>query len=194
MRIGDLSASNTPAATHIFGRVLDQTTSSYKFFWLQALLSAIQNRTELNLPIPDLLDEMVIAAWQPVALYRLSLGQADMLQHAVSRLLSVTGLRPSTTSSAIRNALAGTNPAAELGRYVPFRFIAPWFEPELRGTDDYQRNRRIHELAAQRFGGPHSPPYCFQISLGVQQIRFNPGWHGWMRENFALIRAFSIRD
>jgi hypothetical protein len=110
---------------------------------------------------------MVIAAWHPVALYRLSLGHTDMLQHSVLQLLSTTGLRSSAAATTIRSALAETNPAAELGRYVPFRFIAPWFEPELRGIPDCQRNGRIQELAAQRFGGPDSAPYCFETSNGV---------------------------
>jgi len=182
---------STPAITHILGRVLVETTNSYKFFWLQALLSAVQNRTELDLSVSDLLDEMVIAAWHPVALYRLSLGRTDMLQHSVLQLLSATGLRPSAAATTIRSALAETNPAAKLGRYVPFRFIAPWFEPELRGIDDDERNRRIQELAAERFGGPNSAPYCFETSNGVPQIRFDPGWHAWMRENLAILPAFA---
>jgi hypothetical protein len=79
----------TPAITHILGRVLDQTTNSYKFFWLQALLSAVEDRTELDLPVSDLLHEMVIAAWHPVALHRLSLGHTDKLQHSVQLLSTV---------------------------------------------------------------------------------------------------------
>jgi hypothetical protein len=180
--------------THILGRVLDQTTNSYKFFWLQALLSAVQNRTELKLSVSDLIDEMVIAAWHPVALYRLSLGHTDLLQHSVLQLLSTTELRPSAAATAIRSALAETNPVAELaelGRYVPFRFLSPWFEPELRGIDDHQRNRRIQKLAAERFGAPNSAPYCLNISKAVLQIRFDPSWHAWMRENLAILRAFA---
>ena len=87
--------SSTPANTHIFGRVLDQTTNSYKFFWLHALLSAVENGTELDLKVSKLVDDMVMAAWHPVALFRLSLGHQDRLQDSVSQLVSTTGLRPS---------------------------------------------------------------------------------------------------
>ena len=187
---------STPATSHIFGRVLDQITNSYKFFWLHALLSAVENGTELDLKVSKLVDDMVMAAWHPVALFRLSLGHQDRLQDSVSQLVSTTGLRPSAPATTkglriIRSALAETNPAGklELERYVPFRFIAPWFETELRGRPDSEKDRRIQELAAQRFGGPNSAPYCFVN--GVTQIRFDPGWHAWMRENLAILRAFA---
>lgn len=178
----------------MFGRTLDETTNSYKFFWLQALLSAVRSQSALEVPISELLDEMVIAAWHPVTLYKLSLGQTDKLQHIVMHLLSTSGLRPSATSAEIKNAIIHnslTTELAKLGRYVPFRFLAPWFDRELRRVSDHYRNIEIQKLAVQKLGGPYGPPYCIETSDGSQKIRFDPRWHSWMRENVTVLRGFA---
>ncbi|HEY1928181.1 MAG TPA: hypothetical protein VGG92_12015, partial [Caulobacteraceae bacterium] len=124
-------------------------------------------------------------------LYKLSLGHADTLQDIVSQLPPTKGLRPSLVIEEIKRALANTNIASDLERYVPFRFIAPWFEPELRGIKDSEKDRRIIELSEQNFGGPNSAPYCFDASNGVQKIRLDPRWRAWMRENLAVLHAFA---
>src|SRR5262249_23032024 len=77
--------------------------------------------------------------------------------------------------------------------YVLFRFIAPWFESELQGVDGHQRNARIQQLAVLRFGTPGSPPYLIESREGIQLIRFEPGWHAWLRENVVVLPAFADR-
>ena len=178
-----------PAATYIFGRVFDSVTNSYKFFWLRALLSAVEGPDERDHPVSDLLKEMVVAAWHPVALYRLSLGRADQLKDAVKQKISTTGLLPNAPIRKIREALADSDPATILGDFVPYRFIAPWFQ--LTHVKDQDRNDRIRKLAAEAFGGPNSPPYCFEDLSGVLKIRFEPKWRRWMQENAAVLHAFA---
>jgi hypothetical protein len=186
-----MEALGTPAETRVFGRVLDQTATSYKLFWLQALLTTVEKSIDV-IQIRDLLSEMVVQAWHPVALYRLSLGHADRLQDAVSRLHKKAGLRPSAPLEKVR-ALAKTELVSELGHYVPYRFIAPWFETDLRNITEKQRTHRVRELAAERFGGPQSPSYCIETSLEGPQIRFDPSWRDWMLRNPAILRAFADR-
>ena len=127
-----------PQRLHIFGRVFDSVTNSYKFFWLRALLSAVEGPDERDHPVSDLLKEMVVAAWHPVALYRLSLGRADQLKDAVKQKISTTGLLPNAPIRKIREALADSDPATILGDFVPYRFIAPWFQ--LTHVKDQDRN------------------------------------------------------
>jgi HNH endonuclease len=182
-----------PANTHIFGRTLDDATNSYKFFWLQALLWTVEYQPATVVSLRDLVVEMVVAAWHPVTLYKLSLGPRDMLQRAVTQIHAVSGLPSAAPAVKVRKAVLETpslgNLASELTRFVPFRFITPWFKNELRGLRDDQHNRRIRELAAAAFGRHSSCPYAFDNTLHA--VRIDPGWHGWMRENIAILRAFA---
>jgi hypothetical protein len=186
---------STPASTRLFGRTLDDATNSYKFFWLQALLSVIGRQPELIIPVRAVVAEMLVAAWHPVMLYRLSLGLQDMLQHAVRQLQTTSGVRPAASVAKVRKTVIGVSLdtfAPELDRYVPFRFLAPWFDSELRGVSDTQRNRRIRELAAATLGGPRSAPYAFDDDATFpRMLRFDQGWLNWMHENLAVLQAFA---
>ena len=56
-----------------FAKMLDNTSQSYKFYWLEAILS-LMFETEEDLTFDRIIDEMICGAWHTVTHYHLRLG------------------------------------------------------------------------------------------------------------------------
>lgn len=138
--------------------------------------------------------EMAAAAWHPVCLYRLTLGRQDKLQDAVLEFQQQSGLEPSASPDAIRKFVENSSEAKSklefLRRYVPTRFLAPWF-PELRGKQDSLRDRLIKEKAKESQRTPTPCPYYFEGSGAGESIKFNESWRAFLLENMAIVQAFA---
>ena len=141
--------------TGTLGRAFDSTAASYKFFWLLAVLRLLPRHD--TLPVRAVVAEMMVIAWAPAVLFRLSFGLHDRLQDAVREFHLASGLRTTATESQVRTALARW-PEAEarieaLSQLVPSRFLGPWLElglsPAIR---DDRRTRAIIKVARETLG------------------------------------------
>ena len=65
------------------GRLFDNTSECYKFFWFKAIVSNIK-KDKLEIPYEDLVDEMIADAWYMVTEYYLNLGPKDTLEAIVN--------------------------------------------------------------------------------------------------------------
>lgn len=74
-----------------FARMLDNKSQSYKFYWLEAILS-LMIETEEDLTFDQITDEMICEAWYTVTHYHLRLGPTingnseNFLEHAINVL------------------------------------------------------------------------------------------------------------
>jgi hypothetical protein len=75
-------------------------------------------------------------------------------------------------------------------RYVPTRFLAPWFGNELRGIRDALKDAKIKALArgSQRTLVPSL--YYLESSHSHEVLSMNEAWHAFLVENFAVIHSF----
>ena len=126
-----------PIGTHLFGRVLDDTTNSYKFFWTQSLLSIAHTKGDQPVSVREMIARMLASAWHTVLLFKLSLGRNDKLQDAIlavqrENCLAV-GERYPVVLDAILESPVLNELVDRLSRYVPTRFLTPWFELDLQG-------------------------------------------------------------
>lgn len=65
------------------GRLFDNTSESYKFFWFKAIVAKVtEGRSELT--YEELVDEMIADAWYMVTEYHLNLGPKDTLENLVN--------------------------------------------------------------------------------------------------------------
>lgn len=180
-----------PEKTFYLGQVFTDTTNSYKFVWFLALLALLRRRTDGNLPLTDLMTEMAAVAWHPVCFFRLSLGGRDKLQEIVLRIRADALLPPDADPEAIRRFAAGSPESLAslhgLRRYVPTRFLSPWFKDHLAGCKDSQRGRLIAQLAEDSQKGPLPTPYWF----GANDIRLNASWRLFLLDNLGVIQAFA---
>lgn len=200
----DLTVAEIPLSSPVFaptlrtgelGAVFRDTTSSYKFFWLLAIIDLLP---EFDRPLPAarLVQAMVIRAWAAVALFRLSLGKVDRLQDCVRVLQATSGL-PARTSAARLSRTLGAWPTLpdwvdELARFVPGRFLGSWFPQAARATPyDRRGSRELVAVSDCAFGRADSGPYRLIETRGAVLVELAPGWRDWLGANRALVLGFA---
>ena len=185
-----------PEKTFYLGQVFKDTTNSYKLVWFLALLSLLTRGEGYSFRLADIFTEMVITAWHPVCLFRLSLGRQDKLQAVILEFQKKSGLPLNATSEAIRNFVNGSADALEkleyFKRYVPTRFLTPWFADKLRGErDDIVRTREIQTMAKESQKTPFASLYCFDGSGASSSIKLNDSWRSFLIENLGIVQSFA---
>jgi hypothetical protein len=184
-----------PEKTFYLGQVFKDTTNSYKLFWFLSILSLLKRSEELSFRFVDIFTEMVVAAWHPVCLFRLSLGRQDKFQDVILDFQKKSGLPLNATPEAIRKfASESADAQAKLEyfkRYVPTRFLAPWFAEKLRGEhNDIARTREIQAMAKESQRTPFASLYYFEGSGAYDSIRFNDSWRLFLIENLGIVQSF----
>ena len=185
-----------PEKTFYLGQVFRDTTNSYKLFWFLSILSLLKRSEELSFRLVDIFTEMVVAAWHPVCLFRLSLGRQDKLQEVILEFQTQSGLPPNTSSEAIRKFVSGSADALMkleyFKRYVPTRFLTPWFADKLRGErDDIVRTREIQTMAKESQKTPFASFYYFDGSEAFDSISLNDSWRAFLIENLGIVQSFA---
>jgi hypothetical protein len=189
-------ALHYPEKTFYLGQVFKDTTNSYKLVWFLAILSLLKQSEERSLRFADIFTEMVVVAWHPVCLFRLSLGRQDKLQDVVLEIQKKSSLPPNATPEAIRKFVGGSaDVQAKLEyfkRYVPTRFLTPWFADKLRGErDDTTRTREIQAMAKESQKTPFASLYYFEGSDAHGSIRLNDSWRSFLTENLGIVESFA---
>ncbi|HFA48403.1 MAG TPA: HNH endonuclease, partial [Bacteroidetes bacterium] len=72
------------------------------------------------------------------------------------------------------------------GRFVPQRFLSPFFSNELRGKKDAQKDKLIKELANEFFDGNKPPIYRF----AGNKIEIHPIWLHYLKQNSSIIEGY----
>ncbi|WP_232325940.1 HNH endonuclease domain-containing protein [Spirosoma montaniterrae] len=142
----------------------------------------------------DLSLRMVANVWYPLDYFKLSFGKQDgfkPIADFVSERITVdngptaphlfdqlnTRLSPVDAEQLHRKVSA-------LLRWVPYRFVRPFFAQETRGLPDDQVNKRIVELAGQTT----KVPYRFVGS----DIELNNNWVVYLQQHQAILRGFTL--
>lgn len=180
-----------PEKTFYLGQVFKDTTNSYKLVWFLAVLSLLRRSEAREFGLANVFTEMAVTAWHPVCLYRLSLGRQDKLQEVILEIQRESRLEPNAKPDAVRRFVDGSAEAKTqldyFKRYVPTRFLAPWFADKLRGTEDSRREGQIQVLAKESQSTPFASLYWFDGG----SIRLNDSWRAFLVENMALVQAFA---
>lgn len=187
--------SSPTLRTGVLGTVFRDTTSSYKFFWLLAIIDLLP---EFDRPLPTarLVQAMIIRAWAAVVLFRLSLGKVDRLQDCVRALHASSGLQARTSATRLFRTL-DTWPALhdwvkELARFVPGRFLGSWFPQAARATPyDRRGSRELVAVSDRAFGRADSGPYRLIETHNGALVELAPGWRDWLEANRALVLGFA---
>lgn len=185
-----------PEKTFYLGQVFNDTTNSYKLFWFLSILSLLKRSEEFSFRFADIFTEMAVAAWHPVCLFRLSLGRQDKLQEVILEFQKQSGLPPNAPSEAIRKFVKGSTDAQikleYFRRYVPTRFLAPWFADKLGGErDDLVRTRDIQAMAKESQNTPFASLYYFEGRGAFDCIRLNDSWRVFLIENLGIVQSFA---
>ena len=191
----DAVALRYPEQTSLLCQVFRDTTTSYKLFWFLALLSLLKRPDTRVMRPADLLTEMVVGAWHPVCFFRLSLGRRDKLQDVVVNMQLSSGLPPHVEPAAIRRFIEDSATARGMldyfWRYVPTRFLTPWFAEDLRRINDAGKDTRIKALARESQLTSHASLYYFETSGAGDVLRMNDSWRAFLTENLGVVESFA---
>jgi hypothetical protein len=184
-----------PTKTYYLSRVFNNTTNSYKFFWFLGLLNLIKNGAGKAIDFKDILREMILAAWYPVCFYRLSLGRQDKLQHVVAEIKAASGLPSRASLKDIRSSLESmTEIQSKLdyfARYVPSRFLVPWFAKEITHIQVAEaRTREIECRAEQARYTSSASIYVIEGNSKEKRVKLDESWHAFIYENLGVVEAF----
>lgn len=76
-------------------------------------------------------------------------------------------------------------------RYVPARFLTPWFSDELRGKKDAEKNTIIKTLARNSQNSPRASLYWIGAIGGGEAVKLNNFWRAFLVDNFGIVQSFA---
>lgn len=122
------------------GRLFDNTSECYKFFWFKAILEKVC-AGKYDLTYEELVDDMIASAWYMVTEFHLNLGPRDTLESLVNLIKErYPNIKSSEKKDALISFLKTTDDKdilvkkRTLTNNVPYRLQAP-FLPGLKGKD-----------------------------------------------------------
>jgi len=184
------SLVDIPALLGIFR----STAASYKYLFFLSLLNILKETgfDQLKISLDDILLEMLANAWFPHNYFKLNFGINDRIARELDRLdiadsqIRVSGVKNSIVE--IKAVLSRKDfTKNHLMDLVPYRLLTPFFQNDLKGLKDAQRNRAISNLAASEFNRI-KPFYLF--SDDRKSIIMNPNWMLYFSENQEVLRSF----
>jgi predicted nucleic acid-binding protein len=173
-------------------KVFSSTTNSYKVLWFCAIVGLMRRfPSAKSVDIEQVLIEMLVVAWHPVRLYKLSLGARDQVARVLEEVNSELQLSNAESWDGVREAIANSPRARarveELSRYVPTRFLTPWVRAEVAGLADQRKDGVIAEAALRSQGGSEPTPYWIE----GRRIRFNDLWSTFFSDHADVLSAFA---
>lgn len=181
--------------TSRFVATFKSTTNSYKYFWALALIDLVESGRGPILSTSECCGLMVAKAWTPAVFFGLSFGRQDQLAQICQDLRQGERTQPAAYARQLRDkALQGelSDAAGHLARYVPYRFLSPWFRPELSSMVDSRRDAAIVALAEARFNAPSDPP-VYRFLADISSLEVQPSWHAYIGEHAAVLRGYVER-
>ena len=189
--------------TAAFAETVAHSDTSYKFFWLLALLEIMRRRdydASATIPFNDMFFVMLKLAKSPLLRFKLSFGVRDKLhQHiaameqraANEKIWNWNTANPILDNSAYRRA------CADLSAYVPYRWLRPFVQNETRGAGGSTRNQKNINLAIitaanEKFNGDSPPPYRFAEERTGKGIVAHPSWARYFARNGNIIEGWCL--
>lgn len=131
--------------------VFRHTTNSYKPLFFLALLNKLNTHADKTIFTLDALAiEMTTLAWYPLNYFHLSFGKQDQVGNIIARL-NVPTMKHTITHPLFQqelNRFIQQQQKAirlnELVKYVPYRFLSPFFHQTLKGTSDSQKKQNYY--------------------------------------------------
>lgn len=168
--------------------VFNNTTNSYKFYWWLSIIE-ICNQKEFDvISFDEIVFKIISKLWYPVNFFKISLGKIDKCSKYVKQIQEKYNLADNISEADLYDFLIDHRDSDilvkitdELTKYVPYRFIRPWFKQETRGLKDGLVNSKIIELQNE------FAPYL--IDLSNSKIKINEKWFDWIKINYSILKT-----
>ena len=165
-------------STRYLNRVFDNTTATYKFYWLLSILELFVKYGKTRMNMWEISTYMVANAWYPVNYFRLSFGKSDSLSDAILNLqrLKSNELPINIKRKDLIDSLKNMGNDKEVRKLldflktnVPYRFMSPWLPKK---TD-----LEVLELSQSY---TNSCLYKLDKTNGMLWIELNPQWLSYL--------------
>jgi HNH endonuclease len=193
----DISINHLPPSgrvdVRVLSRLFDHVSTSYKFLFFLALLDACEKRlfvSPIEIPIDELLVDMLVLAWYPHVYFKLSFGWQDKVARELDSMpvSSFDGTKFAPWDKDRVRARINLSPnARNLVQFVPYRLIRPFF-PSIKTTRDHLINGMVKEAAAEYF--VQAKP-LYKISADDRVLTMHPDWLDYLKENLRFVRGWA---
>ena len=146
--------------------VFENTTNSYKFFWWLSIIEICNQNNSDIISFDEIVFKIISKLWYPVNFFKISFGKIDKCSKYIKQIQEIYNLADNISEVDLYEFLIDHRDSEplmkitnELTRYVPYRFIRPWFNQETRGLKDGLVNSKIIELQNE------SAPYEIDLSF-----------------------------
>lgn len=175
-------------------KVFQSTTNSYKYYWWYSILQLVKKKENKTFKFDEIAIQMIVFAWYPVNYYKLSLGKQDQLAKYVKELKShFIELNDDTKEDGLflflnenKDVFIVKDIISKLVKYVPYRFIRPWFDESI-GIEDSKVNGLIISLQ-----GDQNKTIPYTINEKNNEIKLNENWFKWIYSNIRIIESFTL--
>jgi hypothetical protein len=177
--------------------VFNDTTNSYKFYWFLAILEEIKENPSPSIKMEKLYTRMVNSVWYPLDFFKLSFGKSDGFKKISNYISSKQVVDNSTSAEPVINQLNRNldEPSKQelfrmmkqLVRWVPYRFIRPFFAEETRHLNDSKVNGVIRDLASST---ETSTPHLCMYHFTEDSIEIHECWLKYLHNNIGILSAF----
>ncbi len=187
---------------HLLSTVFRNTQNSYKFYWFLSILEHVKETGENRIPLDELIARMVAKVWYPVNYFRIFFGKQDQLSQLVLTLKSETTLQDDDNEVKVLDKILSilkTSKNSGLGkklrdltRYVPYRFVRPWFATELRGLEDYKVSKLLKVFVGNernRIGELCLYTIIQKPSLSIEIPQL---WLSYLQEHNKILQEFCL--
>ena len=166
------------------------TQNSYKYYWWLSLIeiSVLEQKKEIS--FEEVILKIISKMWFPVNFFKLSFGKLDQCSRYIKQIQGDYQLNDNITEKELYKFLLEHKSSellikisSELTRYVPYRFIRPWYEEETRGLKDSLVNRKILEI--QGSAGPYI------IDFDLKKLIIPESWFSWLNLNYKLVQSYT---
>jgi hypothetical protein len=175
-----------PIDEKILQKVFDKVASSYKFFWLMAIISLAKEKHHLTLSFDDITIRMAAMAWPIVFEDDIDLGSGDIMKNHLENVIKHTKLIKGATSNVVENYLKQHYSSqgvdiilAPLMKNVPYRFLSPW----IKYTTDAEV---IEKSCAKSFNGLYA--------IHSKYIVLDEEWWEYIDAHYLEVSDFAMRS
>ncbi len=174
---------------------LKNLNKSYKTFWFWAIISLINKQQYkkdysgiYSFDTKNIVKEMLVLAWVPVVSYRLNLGYKDQLGVIIEKIRdSLPGLKTNWDYYRIEaevEKFLETHKSiyTSLLRFVPFRFLSPFYKNDLKEVSEKNKNNMLKEIANRK-------PEIYSFSSDGF-IDMPENWFKYLSDNYSIIESW----
>ena len=188
--------------------VFNDKATSYKFLWMQALLRAIEREQFADakngdpgehsggvVPAPLLVAHMLDIAKYPLRRFNLSFGAQDKTADILRDLEDAEGWHELAEAGFEQDIADRYRDIPrfiyqKLLKFVPYRFLTPFFGNELKDLSSSAMHQEIIRVANRDFYSQR--PLFYRFSEDGADIEIHRDWKNYMRENMKILRGWTL--